>query len=269
MTAIVKRRGGERARNFRELHRRIRCVEDQHALDQLLQDLRHPATPYIVSFVNANAANLAWQTPSMLENLLDSDLLLRDGAGTELALMAFGYPRGLNMNGTDFIPHIVHAYAGRRAALFGTCSPWLEVARAKLEDAGLMVVASHHGYSTPETYLDLATSTRPDLVVLAMGMPKQESLAVWLRERLPEPVLIVNGGAVLDFLGGKVGRAPKAVRDVRMEWAYRLYLEPRRLVRRYLVGIPTFFSHVGMTRVFCPVETRTGPATSCRPGEAR
>jgi exopolysaccharide biosynthesis WecB/TagA/CpsF family protein len=91
-----------------------------------------------------------------------------------------------------------------------------------------------------------------------MGMPNQEYLAVCLRERLSHPVLIVNGGAVLDFLGGKVTRAPKVMRNTGTEWAYRLFLEPRRLARRYLLGIPAFFSRVALTRlVFHEVPTST------------
>jgi N-acetylglucosaminyldiphosphoundecaprenol N-acetyl-beta-D-mannosaminyltransferase len=252
MVGIPKRGVGIGARNFLELHRRIHCIDDQHARDQLLEELQHPSRPYIVSFVNAHAANLVWNTPSLVESLLSSDLLLRDGIGVQLGLKAFGRPHGLNMNGTDFIPQIARAYSGRRVALFGTRSPWLESAREKLESEGLVVVASHDGFSSLETYLDLAATTEPELVILAMGMPKQEHLAVRLRDRLSHPVLIVNGGAVLDFVGDKVTRAPKLLRNSGMEWAYRLSLEPRRLSRRYLLGIPTFFSHVAMTRLVVP-----------------
>jgi len=258
MTGISKRGIAVRARDFLELHRRIYCIHNQHAYDQLLEELQYPPRPYIVSFVNAHAANLAWNSPSLLEHMLRSDLLLRDGIGVELALMAFGCPRGLNMNGTDFIPQIARAYAGRRAALFGTRSPWLDRAREKLESEGLVVVTSHDGFSSPETYLELAEKTRPELVILAMGMPNQEYLAVCLRERLSHPALIVNGGAVLDFLGGKVTRAPKVMRNTGTEWAYRLSLEPRRLARRYLFGIPAFFSRVAFTRlVFHEAPTST------------
>jgi N-acetylglucosaminyldiphosphoundecaprenol N-acetyl-beta-D-mannosaminyltransferase len=249
MTAIPNRRARERARNFLELHRRIRLVNDECARDSLLEDLQHPSRPYVVSFVNAHAANLAWNTPSTLECLLRSDLLLRDGIGVELGLRAFGYPRGLNMNGTDFIPQIARAYSGRRAALFGTRSPWLDRARDKLESEGLVVVACLDGFSSLETYVDLAAETEAELVILAMGMPKQEQIAVRLCERLSHPALIVNGGAILDFLGERVTRAPKVMQNTGTEWAYRLFLEPRRLARRYLLGIPIFFSHVVMTRL--------------------
>lgn len=249
MTRIPKRGINACARDFLELHRRIHCINDQRARNQLLEQLQSPSRPFTISFVNAHVANLAWETPSILESLLESDLLLRDGVGVEIALKVFGWPHGLNMNGTDFIPQIARAYAGRRVALFGTCSPWLDRAREKLESEGLLVVTSHHGWSPPETYLGLAAKAKPDLVILAMGTPKQEYVAVRLREQLAHPVLIVTGGAVLDFLGGKVTRAPTVMRNTGTEWLYRLSREPRRLTRRYLVGIPAFFSHVALTRL--------------------
>jgi hypothetical protein len=242
----------DRARGFLTLHERIRCVENEQAEQALLEELKHPARPFIVSFVNAHAANLGWTTPGMLESLLRSDLLLRDGIGVKLGLKAFGRPHGLNMVGTDFIPKIARAYQGRRAALFGTQSPWLDTARQKLEAQGLIVVACHDGFSPPEKYLELAAGTKPELIILAMGMPKQEDVAVRLREHLSHPVLIVNGGAILDYLGEKVTRAPEFMRSHGMEWVYRLYLEPKRLARRYLIGIPAFFSHVAVTRVVRP-----------------
>ena len=247
-----------RARDFLEVHQRIRSVEDQSAHDALLEELLHPSRPYIVSFVNAHAANLGWRTHAVLENLLSSDLLLRDGIGVELGLRSFGRPHGLNMNGTDFIPKIARGYAGRRVALFGTRSPWLDTARQKLEDDGLVVVACHHGFSPPETYLEMAADTKPDLIILAMGTPKQEDLALRLRDRFSHPVLIVNGGAILDFLGGKVARAPEVMRKNGTEWMYRLYLEPTRLARRYLLGIPAFFAHVAVTRLLRPRTPQTG-----------
>ncbi|WP_224247554.1 WecB/TagA/CpsF family glycosyltransferase [Hyalangium gracile] len=249
MTGTAERKLAARTQDFLELHQRIRCIEDQQAHDALLEELQHPSRPYIVSFVNAHAANLGWNTPGMVQSLLRSDLLLRDGIGVKLGLKAFGRPHGLNMNGTDFIPRIARAYKGRRAALFGTQSPWLDTARQRLEADGLVVVACHDGFSPPETYLELAAETKPELILLAMGMPKQEDIAVRLRERLSHPCLIVNGGAILDFLGGKVTRAPELMRNTGLEWMYRLYLEPKRLARRYLLGIPVFFSHVAVTRL--------------------
>jgi exopolysaccharide biosynthesis WecB/TagA/CpsF family protein len=53
----------------------------------------------------------------------------------------------------------------------------------------------------------------------------------------------VGAGALFDFLSGEISRAPGWVRSLRLEWAYRLLLEPGRLWRRYLIGNATFLWH--------------------------
>jgi N-acetylglucosaminyldiphosphoundecaprenol N-acetyl-beta-D-mannosaminyltransferase len=247
-------RRAERARDFMALMNRLRIIEDEAAEGALLEELTRIDRPLILSFVNAHAVNLGWEQPGMLEGLLRSDVLLRDGIGVKLGLRAFHRRYGLNMNGTDFIPRIARAYAGRSVALFGTRSPWLDNARRTLEGWGLKVVASHEGFDPPETYLRLAAESKPDLILMAMGMPKQEEISVKLREALSHPVLIVNGGAVLDYLGGKVPRAPWVMRQTGMEWLFRLAVEPRRLFRRYVVGIPVYFAHVAEVRLSSPRE---------------
>ncbi|MFW0795333.1 WecB/TagA/CpsF family glycosyltransferase [Gordonia sp. CPCC 205515] len=229
-------------------------MENEREYEDLLTSLTRPRQPYVVSFVNAHAANLVWKAPEVFASLASSDLLLRDGIGVEIAMRAFGRQAGLNMNGTDLIPRIIGEYRGREVALFGTRSPWLDRARAKIEATGAKVIACRDGYAEPGTYVDIAARTQPDLIVLAMGMPKQESVAIALRDELSHPVLIVNGGAILDFLGDKVNRAPRLMRSAGMEWAFRLYLEPRRLAGRYVLGIPTFLGHVAQTRLTVPAD---------------
>jgi hypothetical protein len=73
-----------------------------------------------------------------------------------------------------------------------------------------------------------------------MGMPRQEEVAIALRAALGFPCLIVCGGAIIDFLGGKVPRAPVWMRRCGLEWAFRLGREPRRLWNRYVHGNPRF-----------------------------
>jgi len=72
-------------------------------------------------------------------------------------------------------------------------------------------------------------------ILLAMGMPRQEEVAVELKRALDHRVLIINGGAIVDFLAGRFARAPTLVQRLGFEWAFRLAQEPRRLFRRYLV----------------------------------
>ena len=71
--------------------------------------------------------------------------------------------------------------------------------------------------------------TLPNLIILAMGNPKQEIVAKIIAASVQSPVVIVNGGAVADFLAGRFERAPLWVRRARLEWAFQLLQEPRRL----------------------------------------
>lgn len=74
--------------------------------------------------------------------------------------------------------------------------------------------------------------TGPGLVFLALGAPKQECFAAFAQDHLPQ-VGFVSIGAGLDFIAGTQQRAPKLVRRLALEWAWRLLLNPLRLMRRY------------------------------------
>ena len=88
----------------------------------------------------------------------------------------------------------------------------------------------------------MAVAHSPALIVLGMGMPRQEQVARELRATLDHPCLIVCGGAIIDFLGGKTSRAPRWMRGAGLEWLFRLALEPRRLFKRYVIGNPLFIA---------------------------
>lgn len=81
------------------------------------------------------------------------------------------------------------------------------------------------------------TRRQVQVVYLALGVPKQDQLAVKLRQRLPQLVLLGIGGT-FEILGPGGRRAPLWMRQMGLEWLFRLYNEPRRLWRRYLINYP-------------------------------
>lgn len=225
---------------WRSLLDRLQPVADEARVQRLLDELQQPRGCTRVGFVNAHAMNLAASSAEYHAALASLDLLLRDGSGMAILLRRLGLPVGLNMNGTDFIPRLLEAYRGRKVAFWGTAEPFLgQAARRAEAQFGVRVVSCAHGFDALDHYLELAQRERPELIVLGMGMPKQEQLAQRLAER-GEPCVVVCGGAILDFLGDKVSRAPRWVRGLGCEWAYRLLLEPRRLFGRYVLGNPLF-----------------------------
>ncbi len=81
---------------------------------------------------------------------------------------------------------------------------------------------------------DEVTAANPDLVFVGFGFPKQERVIARLRPRLPR-TWFMGCGAAIGFVAGVHSRAPGWMQDSGLEWVHRLALEPRRLMRRYLV----------------------------------
>ncbi len=227
----------------------IRLVHSDEQRRDLIRSLERVDRPTILSFVNVHAVNLCWSSAAVFDAFRASDLVLRDGVGLSVAMKALDIEPGLNMNGTDFIPLLLRSLPKRRLAVYGTATPWLDRARIHLEETTPHVIADMlHGFHPTERYLESARRHRPDIVLLAMGMPRQEEVAVQLRQTLDHPVLIINGGAIVDFMARRFERAPAAVQRLGLEWAYRMAQEPRRLYRRYIHGGFRFARNVMLLR---------------------
>lgn len=234
---------------------KLQVVSSPSDKQALLQALALPEKATVLGFVNAHAMNLVAGDTGYFKALSAADVLLRDGVGMKILFRRLGLEPGLNLNGTDFIPQLLAAFKGRRVAFWGTEEPFLNQAVQRSEaQFGVQVVSAHHGFAEIDTYIELARQTRPALIVLGMGMPKQEVVAERLRAA-GEPCLIVCGGAILDFLGGKVSRAPLWLRRLGGEWVFRLLSEPKRLFKRYVLGNPVFLLRV----LFC---TKAGAAAT-------
>jgi N-acetylglucosaminyldiphosphoundecaprenol N-acetyl-beta-D-mannosaminyltransferase len=209
---------------------------------RLVDELTTIESPVVLSFINANTMNIAREDRALLQDLLDSSLLLRDGVGMSILMRMIGKSPGLNSNGTDFIPKIANEFRGRSVALLGTEDAYVTRAAEYAKSVGCDVVLVQNGFQHPQLYLQKVRETRPDLVVLGMGTPKQERVAQMIARRVEHPVVIVNGGAILDRWAGRFRRAPALVRRLRAEWVYRFAREPQRLWRRYLIGNWSFMA---------------------------
>lgn len=200
---------------------------------------------HIFGFLNANNANISVHDKAYRESLNDAEIL-PDGFGVDIANMILeGRKFTANLNGTDFIPSLlvyidkpltIAMVGGTQIALdnavrgFRRATPWHTF------------VPISDGYLDEEkTQAALAklAELQPDILLVAMGSPLQEK---WVHEHIkPEHgKLVFTVGALFDFVSEIMPRAPMQWREWRMEWLYRLLLEPRRLWRRYIIGNPLF-----------------------------
>jgi exopolysaccharide biosynthesis WecB/TagA/CpsF family protein len=239
-TTIVKRAINEPvvkgAAHVSWVFRKLSIIDGVVARRSLIRFLGNPERPTILGFLNAHGFNLAWSSSNIREAFLNTDILLRDGIGMKIFLDVNGMPAGDNTNGTDLIPELLGFDTGKRVALFGSRMPYVTRAAEALISQGISIVATVDGFQPIEAYVQAARSASADIFVLGMGMPKQEFVAVAIRNAVHHPCLIINGGAILDFMSGRVVRAPKLVQRLGLEWLFRLCLEPQRLFSRYVIG---------------------------------
>lgn len=205
-----------------------------------------------VFFMNAHCCNIRRHDPQYAAAVAGADLLLPDGIGVELAAKFTGQSLAANLNGTDFVPQLLQRAAamGKSVFLFGGRPGVADAAAAQLvcDTPGLRIAGTRDGYDGAQdagaAIADINESGA-DIVLVALGVPMQE---LWLHrntDRL-DADLTLGVGALFDFLSGTVARAPAPVRAARMEWVWRLAMEPRRMARRYLAGNFSFLAHAGL-----------------------
>ena len=215
---------------------------------ELLYDAGQPA---IVAFANAHALNVGSDDRSFERLIRSFDLLLNDGSGLSIAAWLHGHRFPANLNGTDLTPRVLDLAVERgwTVYLLGGRPGVAEVARDRLLERhpGLEIVGTHHGFVEHDATGDIVGEIRAsgaDLLLVGMGNPVQER---WLAANLGATGARLGFavGAFIDFSAGIVTRAPEWMRRARIEWVYRLYLEPRRLWNRYVVGNPKYLGRVG------------------------
>jgi len=224
----------------------VDSVTMQEALDRL-EAFIQKGQPRLVATANAEMVMVAQQDAELLSILNAADLVLADGAGVVWAAGRLGSGVPERVAGFDLTQNLL-----RRAALAGYRVYWLGAAPGTAEIAaekaaalypGLLTVGMHDGYFSPddETILQTIRETHPDILLCALGIPKQEK---WLSNNLPQlsvPVSIGVGGT-FDVMAGKVKRAPLWMQKSGLEWSYRLIRQPSRIVR--MLALPDFVLRV-------------------------
>ena len=226
----------------------VRAISSAAAVT-LLDDRFDSREPTPVTFANAHTLNTA-TSDRRLRAALRRSIVFNDGVGVDIASrLLFGKPFPDNLNGTDFVPnYLLHTRNRYRIFLFGAPPGVAERAADRLARFAPhhRIVGSRDGYARPLDMPGIIADIRAshaDVLLVGLGNPIQE---LWLMENLAETGCRLGFavGALLDFMAGRFPRAPEWMRELRLEWVYRLVQEPLRLWRRYLVGNPVFLLRI-------------------------
>ncbi|MGY4751501.1 WecB/TagA/CpsF family glycosyltransferase [Pannonibacter sp. Q-1] len=202
-----------------------------------------------VAICNAHTVLQALDHPEYAETL-SRMTLFNDGIGVDIAARAItGKAFPANLNGTDLVPAILENIGlplriyllGAKPSSVAGAAEYIAAHYPQHHVAGF-----HDGYFTREdrdAVIARINAANVDLLLVGMGNPAQERFIVENRDKL-NPTICIGVGALFDFLSGEVVRAPRFLQAAGLEWLFRLMQEPRRLGKRYTVGIYRFLSAV-------------------------
>lgn len=222
---------------------KLDAVDMAGALQQVACFIKQGLPQQIVT-VNAEIIYLAHQTPPLKKIINQAGLVVPDGSGVVWAARLLGNPVPARVPGIDLAVNIAREASreGWPLFLYGAAPGVAAQAATRLEEQfpGIKISGTAHGYLNAREQQALVNRLRqspPDVLLVALGAPKQE---YWIREHLPAlkiPVCIGVGGS-FDVLAGRVNRAPRWVQRAHLEWFYRIIRDPRRWKRS--LAIPRF-----------------------------
>jgi len=246
-------------------------LKDYNLYSAKLKDL--PTSTLLITTLNAHSYNVARKDKAFAEALQRSDVLIPDGVSVVWAERLLRRTKSKDER-TKTLKKIagedLFYYEMKRLKKQCTSSiPWFVpkafflgsteevLAKIKARAAKEFPCIEVHTYSPPykaefsdedNAVMNAAiNAVNPDVLFVGMTAPKQEK---WAYKIINNEELIINNchvcciGAVFDFYAGTVKRAPKWVVDMGMEWFYRLFSEPKRMWRRYLVGNVKFVWYI-------------------------
>ena len=215
----------------------IDCVTMDEAVQRILQLTEQPGL-HLVATANAEMVMLANENPTLHSILNNASLVVPDGAGILWAAERQGEHVPERVTGVDVTMELFKVAATHQIPVYclgaapGVAQRAIDNVSAQV--GALNIAGIHDGFFDSAEEQEIIKSK---LVFVALGVPKQEQ---WIAEKLShlDGVVAIGIGGSFDVLAGNIPRAPEWMQRNRLEWLYRLYLEPQRIGR--MLAIPKF-----------------------------
>jgi len=197
-------------------------------------------------YLNIAVVNRAYKDRQLSTLLNESEFVYIDGAGIGWGLRILGKEPTPRHTGADFLPDVMEICAKRGWKVGflgghpGSARRSAEVYRKRFPALNVTFVRDGFTEVRDEEKVEKALlEDPPDLLLVGMGVPRQE---YWIRDhyRKFDIRLYWSVGALFEYDGGGPRRCPAWMGRAGLEWLYRLYCEPGRLWKRYLIGNPLF-----------------------------
>lgn len=235
-------------------------------LDSFVQIGRETGKTHQVATVNADFAVKSLHDPELRLLLREADMATADGMPLVWGARLLGIDVPERVAGADIVPALAERAAGKGYSIyfFGAADGIAQKAADRLKEqypnlkiAGVASPPFGSILEMDRRYIEEIKQSKADIVLVALGNPKQEKWIGMYGREIGAPVAIGIGGT-LDFMTGQTKRAPAWMQKTGLEWVYRLLQEPQRLWKRYvhdLFGFSSFF-----VRQWWMMRQQNGPA---------
>jgi len=236
----------QKIKKVKILNIKVCQVSNQKVLT-LIEDFIRSKKPHQIVTVNPEFIVGAQQDKEFARVLNKADLALSDGYGLIWASKLLNRPLPERISGTDLIYQIapLASQKGWRIYLLGGQEGIAEKVYTNLKNnfTKIKIVGKEAGDPHDLEIIQRINKTKPDILLVAWGAPKQDKWIAKFKQSLNVPVMMGVGGA-FDYISGKVRRAPLWMRKAGLEWLYRLVRQPwrwRRICTAVLVFPILFF----------------------------
>ncbi len=211
-------------------------ISMKRAVEIILEFLRQDE-PKIVITADSSGIVQALKDPEYFDLLQNADLVTPDSIGVIWAAKRKGRAIPGRVSGVDLVDKIcgLSADHGFRIFLLGAAPGVAELAAEKLrlKHPGCHIVGTRHGYfpaDDDDVVAREVTVFKPDVLLVAMGIPRQEKFIKRTQEIIRAKVAMGVGGS-FDVFSGKTKRAPALVQKLRLEWMWRVLLNPKKIAK--------------------------------------
>lgn len=222
----------------------INNVSMGEAIETIEQMIAADKKSYVVA-INVDVVIKIEKDPYLKKIIDHADMVLVDGKPLVWISNLYGKPLKAKISGSDMVPVLceVAAQKGYKIFIIGGKDGMADWAKRNLKEKypGIEIVGTYAppiGFEKNERELDkinsMISAKHPDLLIACFGCPKQEK---WIYENIKkyDAKVSICAGATVDFLAGKIKRAPRWMSEHGLEWFYRFLQEPRRLFKRYFI----------------------------------
>lgn len=203
-----------------------------------------------IHYTNSHTLLIGLTNPKFSEYLQNITYNFPDGIGVYLASKFLYGKNGFKdrITGTDLYFRLLQNNANTNTTFFfyGGSTKTIHKLKRKIDaDQKAIKVVGYKSrdYTDYDKIIREINTAKPDILFIGLGSPLQEEFLSKYSNSLDVPVIMLVGSGI-DYLAGTLIRAPKFMRAIGFEWAFRLITEPKRLWKRYIIGIPKFVIYI-------------------------